>query len=145
MNLKESIKKNEGFRSHIYKDSLGHPTIGYGFKVSNLTIDEIALNDGKIEPMSQDVADEILELKLDKLKKLVLINLPWLGTKPSYIQDVVIEMTYQMGIKGALSFKNTLNLIKNSEYKKAYENGLKSLWAKQTPNRAKKVLSGLLA
>ena len=30
MNVKESIKKHEGFRNKVYKDTLGKRTIGYG-------------------------------------------------------------------------------------------------------------------
>ena len=32
--LKERIKEHEGFRSYVYKDSLGFATIGYGHLVT---------------------------------------------------------------------------------------------------------------
>ena len=32
--LKKRIKKNEGFRSRPYLDSLGYPTIGYGHLIT---------------------------------------------------------------------------------------------------------------
>ncbi|WP_181563009.1 hypothetical protein [Campylobacter hyointestinalis] len=38
-----------------------------------------------------------------------------------------------------LKFKNTLNFIKENDYKNSSSNMMKSLWAKQTPNRAKKL------
>jgi lysozyme len=41
-----------------------------------------------------------------------------------------------MGIGGLLTFKNTLLLIKTGQYKKAADEMLKSLWAKQVGNRA---------
>ncbi|RAZ52913.1 hypothetical protein CHL10075_00095 [Campylobacter hyointestinalis subsp. lawsonii] len=41
-------------------------------------------------------------------------------------------------LRGVLKFKNTLNFIKENGYKNASSNMMKSLWAKQTPNRAKK-------
>lgn len=41
-------------------------------------------------------------------------------------------------------FKNTLKFIELGEYQKAYENGIQSLWAKQTPARAHDVLGMLL-
>ena len=71
MSLKENIKENEGFKSHIYQDTRGYPTIGYGFKVSSLSKDELFLNGGKVEPMSKVVADQILEMKLIKLASSV--------------------------------------------------------------------------
>ena len=144
MSLKENIKENEGFKSYIYQDTRGYPTVGYGFKVSALSKDELFLNGGKVEPMSKAVADQILEMKLIKLASSVCEAFPWLEDKPKNVQDVVIEMCYQMGVPGVKKFVNTLALIRAGDYKGAYENGMKSLWAKQTPSRAKKVLSGLL-
>ena len=74
MSLIENIKAHEGFRDHIYKDSLGKATIGYGFLVSALSPDELALNNGKTEPMSREVAEKILDLKVAKLQKRVFVE-----------------------------------------------------------------------
>ena len=145
MSLKENIKENEGFRSYIYQDTRGYPTVGYGFKVSSLSKDELFLNGGKVEPMSKAVADQILEMKLIKLASSVCEAFPWLEDKPKNVQDVVIEMCYQMGVPGVKKFVTTMHHIRMGEYEAAYQSGMNSLWAKQTPNRAKKVLSGLLA
>ncbi|MFW5606137.1 MAG: glycoside hydrolase family protein [Campylobacter hyointestinalis] len=139
MNLIDSIKSNEGFRDHIYKDTLGFDTIGYGFKVSSLSKDELELNGGIIEPMSKEAADKILKKKLAKLTSKVYDAIPWINNSPKEVQEVVIEMAYQMGVGGVLKFKNTLNFIKENDYKNASSNMMKSLWAKQTPNRAKKL------
>lgn len=141
MNLIDSIKENEGFKDHIYKDTLGFDTIGYGFKVSSLSKDELELNGGIIEPMSKEAADKILKKKLAKLTSKVYDAIPWINNSPKEVQEVVIEMAYQMGVGGVLKFKNTLNFIKENDYKNASSNMMKSLWAKQTPNRAKKLAS----
>ena len=119
MNLIDSIKENEGFRDHIYKDTLGFDTIGYGFKVDSLTRDELRLNGGIIEPMNKEVADKILKKKLAKLTSEVYDAIPWLNNSPKEVQEVVIEMAYQMGVGGVLKFKNTLNFIKENDYKNA--------------------------
>lgn len=143
MTLIEKIKENEGFRGKVYEDTLGYPTIGYGFLVSSLTPNELTLNNGKVEPMSRAVANEILNLKLCKLERDVFETFDWLRDKPQNIQDVVIEMCYQMGVAKVKKFATTMHHIRACEYRAAYENGMKSLWAKQTPARAKKVLNGL--
>jgi len=44
-----------------------------------------------------------------------------------------------MGVDGLLGFKNTLELIRTGSYEKAAEGMLSSLWAKQTPARAKRL------
>ena len=138
------IKFNEGFSSKIYKCSAGKDTIGYGFLVAALTNDEIALNGGKVEPMPKENADKILNLKLKKLEKEAFEVFDWLENAPLKVQECVIEMCYQMGISSVKKFANTLHYIRTAQYQKAYENGLKSLWAKQTPKRAKKMLGRLL-
>lgn len=144
MRLKERIKKNEGFEKSVYKDTLGFATIGYGFLVSALTSDELELNGGKVEPMSREVADKILDLKLEKLIKEVFVAFDWLKDKPVNVQEVVIEMSYQMGVAKVKKFATTLHYIRTQQYELAIANGLKSLWAKQTPNRAREVLNGLV-
>ena len=139
------IKFNEGFRDRIYQCTAGKDTIGYGFKVDCLSSDEIALNGGKIEPMSRENADKILDLKLKKLEKSVFSAFDWLENAPLKVQECVIEMCYQMGTPSVKKFNHTLHFMRSGQYQKAYENGLKSLWAKQTPKRAKRVLGKLLA
>lgn len=144
MSLIANIKENEGFCGEIYEDTRGYKTIGYGFLVSALSKDELALNGGKIEPMGRAAADQILELKLKKLKPRVFEAFAWLAEKPINVQDVVIEMCYQMGIAKVQKFVTTLHHVRMGEYEKAVQSGLRSLWAQQTPNRARKVLNGLL-
>ena len=144
MTLIEKIKENEGFKERIYEDSLGIPTVGYGFLLTALTPDELALNGGKVEPMSKAVADQILEIKLIKLVPSVCEAFPWLKEKPKNVQEVVIEMAYQLGVSKVKKFVTTMHHIRTGEYEAAYKSGMNSLWAKQTPNRAKKVLGGLL-
>ena len=139
MNLKESIKIHEGFRSSVYLCPTGHPTVGYGFRVADLSADELALNAGVVEPMSKEVAEKILDIKITKFKKQVYNALPWLTYAPMDIQDALCEMAYQMGVAGLLGFKNTLALIKERRYREAAENMLKSKWATQTPKRAKQI------
>lgn len=139
MNLKESIKIHEGFRSSVYLCPTGHPTVGYGFRVADLSADELALNAGVVEPMSKEVAEKILDIKITKFKKQVYNALPWLTYAPMDIQDALCEMAYQMGVAGLLGFKNTLALIKERKYTQAAENMLKSKWATQTPKRAKQI------
>lgn len=143
MSLLESIKENEGFRSYVYKDTLGFETIGYGFKVSSLTNEEIELNGGSIEPMSEKVAGKILERKVKILSRKVFTALPWLEGKPQNVQDVIIEMAYQLGVVGLLNFKHTLGFIKEGNYEQASINLRKSLLYRQTPRRVEGYIRGL--
>ena len=94
--------------------------------------------------MSKAVADQILEIKLIKLAPSVCEAFPWLKEKPKNVQEAVIEMAYQLGVSKVKKFVTTMHHIRAGEYEAAYQSGMSSLWAKQTPNRAKKVLGGLL-
>ena len=48
-------------------------------------------------------------------------------------------MCYQMGISGFSKFKKTIYYLETEQYEEASTECLDSLWAKQTPNRAKEV------
>ena len=58
---------------------------------------------------------------------------------PEEVQDVVIECCYQLGVSGFSNFKKTLRYLEQHELEKAAVEMLDSKWAKQTPNRAKKL------
>ena len=143
MSLIENIKAHEGFRDRIYKDSLGKATIGYGFLVSALSPDELKLNGGKVEPMSKEVAEKILNLKIARLQKRVLECLPWLASKPQNIQDTILEMAYQLGLAGLLGFRHTLGCIEAGNYAQAAKNLRASLLYRQTPKRVEGYIRGL--
>ena len=131
MSLIDNIKISEGYRSKVYQCTAGYDTIGYGFAIKDLELDE-------------DICDMILERKIAKLVKRVGDRLPYLYTVPIEVHDVLVEMAYQMGVSGLLKFKKTLMYIETKDYKDASVEMLDSRWAKQTPNRAKK-LSDIMA
>ena len=143
MSLIENIKAHEGFRDHIYKDSLGKATIGYGFLVAALSPDELKLNGGKAEPMSKEVAEKTLNLKVARLRKRVPECLPWLASKPQGVQDTILEMAYQLDIAKLLGFRYTLKCIEAGDYAQAAKNLRASLLYRQTPRRVEDYIRGL--
>ena len=126
MSLKESIIKNEGYVGIVYKDSLGIDTIGYGFAIKDLELDK-------------DICDIILERKLKDLESRIKLKFGWYPFMPKTIQDVVMEMCYQLGVTGFSKFVKTITYLKDKDFKNASIEMLDSKWAKQTPNRAKKM------
>jgi lysozyme len=126
MSLIESIKQHEGYVGVVYKDSLGIDTIGYGFAIKDLELDK-------------DVCDIILERKIKNLQDRVKNKFSWYKYMPPEIQDVVMEMCYQLGVTGVSKFKKTITYLQNKEFKNASIEMLDSRWAKQTPNRAKEL------
>ena len=125
-NLIENIKESEGFVEHVYDDSLGIPTIGYGFGIKDLILDE-------------DIASEILLRKVKALAQRVTNKFDWFNTANDDIKEVVIEMCYQLGLGGFSKFKKTISYLESKNYESASVEMLDSKWAKQTPNRAIKL------
>ena len=126
MSLIDKIKESEGFRSTVYKCTEGYDTIGYGFAIKDLV-------------MSEDIAHKILFAKIAELKLSIQQKFPCIDDLPNEVQEVIIEMCYQMGVSGFSKFKKTIKLLEAKEFKKASKEMLNSKWAKQTPNRAKKL------
>ena len=122
----EDIKKHEGFKSKVYKCTEGYDTIGYGFAIKDLVIDK-------------DLADLILMKKLHEMLERILIAFPWFQNINDEAKSVVINMCYQLGIRGFSKCKKTIYLLETEQYKEASVEMLDSLWAKQTPNRAKEL------
>ena len=56
---------------------------------------------------------------------------------PQTVQDVIVEMIYQIGLNGFMQFVKTIELLKKKEWEKAGKEMLDSKWAKQTPRRAR--------
>ena len=126
MSLIDSIKQHEGYVGIVYKDSLGIDTIGYGFAIKDLDLDE-------------DLAEEILLRKLEKLVKRVRDKFDWLDDVPHEVQGVLVNMAYQMGLSGVCKFKRALKYMEHQNWERAADEMLMSRWHKQTPNRAKEL------
>ena len=124
--LLEKIKEHEGFVEHVYDDSLGIPTIGYGFAIKDLVLDE-------------DIAEEILIRKLEKLKRNAIARFKWLEDMPVEVQEVILNMCYQLGVTGTSKFRKAISALQEGDWEDAANEMLDSLWARQTPNRAKEL------
>ena len=131
--VKNSIKKHEGFRNKVYKDTLGKRTIGYG----HLCVEDWWEDD---KEYTQAELERIFDKDFDKAKE---------GASKLYegceINDtakgVIIEMVFQLGPTGVSKFKNMWKALKETppNYSVAKIEMLDSRWAKQTPNRAKEL------
>ena len=126
MSLLDKIKEHEGFKSSVYQCTEGYDTIGYGFAIKDLEIDE-------------DMAEKILIRKIAQLELKINNKFDWYHSAPEEAKEVVINMCYQLGISGFSKFKKTIYLLETEQYEEASVEMLDSLWAKQTPRRAKEL------
>lgn len=128
-NLVKQLRDEEGEVLSAYQDHLGYWTLGIGRlidkrKGGGITKEESAYL------LSNDIAK--VESQLDA-------RLHWWRTLNDARQGVLIGMAFQMGIDGLLGFKNTLAMVHAGNYEGAASGMLNSLWAKQTPARAKRM------
>jgi lysozyme len=120
------IKRHEGLVLHAYKDSLGYLTIGYGRLIDK----------AKHGGISEAEAEYLLQNDVSAVLSVLHRNIPFFDSLSIPRQAVLMNMAFQMGITGLMKFKKTLSLIEMGDYEAAADGMLKSLWAKQTPNRA---------
>ena len=58
---------------------------------------------------------------------------------PQQVQEVVINMCYQLGVNGVSKFRKAISAMQEGDWEEAANEMLDSLWARQTPNRAKEL------
>ena len=128
--LIESVKKHEGFRDTVYRDTLNKRTVGYG----HLCVED-HWEDGK--KYDKEYLEEILVKDLQSA-----INQTHEMCKDLKISDsaktVICEMIFQLGGNGVSKFRNMWKALKEDppNYFEAHVQMLDSKWAKQTPKRA---------
>ncbi len=122
--IKAQLVRHEGLRLKPYRCTAGRLTIGIGRNLDDRGISQkeaYAMLERDIQDCEQWLIDEIPEVynKLDEVRQSVLLN-----------------MCFNMGIKGLLEFKNTLSFIGAGDWERASNNVLASKWAKQVGMRA---------
>lgn len=122
--LNKLLVKQEGISLVPYLDTEGYHTIGVGHKIEKITRQE-ALN----------------MLETDILKAVNLAKkLTWFHDLSSIRQEVIINMVFNMGLRGVKGFKKMIFAIKHEYFLNASVEMLDSKWADQVGGRA-----GLLA
>ena len=127
MSLIDEIKKHEGFSPVVYKCTAGYDTIAYGQRIKYLKVTE-------------EQATEWLEEEINNLKYILADKYLWFLPAPTEVQNVVINMAYQLGPSAFGKFKKTIYLLAHKDYKGASSEMLDSKWARtDTPRRAKEL------
>ena len=122
----EQIKEDEGLVLHAYADTLGYSTIGYGRLIDKR----------KGGGINQDEANYLLQNDVNARLMVLKNAVDCFARLDDARKAVLLNMSFQLGIAGLLKFKSTLGYIEAGDYENAATNMMKSLWARQTPNRA---------
>ena len=137
MDIIEQLIMHEGLRLQAYDDATGHlikagsklqghPTIGVGRNLSARGISQM-------EAMIL-LKEDIFECTRDLRK-----TYPWFTDLSDVRQRVLIDMAFNLGMKGLGGFKMTLRLIEEGKYERAAEHMMKSKWAGQVGKRAQRL------
>ena len=135
--LKKRIKKNEGFRSLPYLDQLGHLTIGYGHLIRGT--EKKTLNKKKSKPFLLNLFEKDFNKSLNDYKKNYLKY-----NFSKTVEEIIIEMIFQLGIKKQKKFKKMITSLKRKEFYMASLEMMNSLWYKQTPKRVDSLIKILI-
>jgi lysozyme len=112
--------------AHCYADSLGYLTIGVGHLVDKR-------RGGKLP---EHIIDALLDYDIDSHWHELVEALPWVKDLDEVRQHVMLDMAFNLGIPGLLTFRNTLRYIQEGNYVQAAANMLLSKWARQVKTRA---------
>lgn len=134
MSFVKVIAFEEGFRAKPYKDSLGYPTIGYGIK--------LASKDANIDHFDCEIPEPVARLWLEShalKEEAKLCQYAWFIDQRKDVQDILISMSYQMGLSGILGFVNMIGALSVGDMETAASEALDSKWARiDSPNRAQR-------
>ncbi|OUU28103.1 MAG: hypothetical protein CBB97_05160 [Candidatus Endolissoclinum sp. TMED37] len=130
--VKKQIKDHEGFRSEIYFCSERKATIGYGHLITPQ--DDFIPGVSYPEDQLEELFEKDFAKALEGAEQLINLN-PINDTA----KEVIIEMVFQMGKNGCAKFKKMWKSLNREDYGEASFQMMDSLWAKQTPLRAKKL------
>lgn len=123
MTIDDQLRRDEGLRLQPYRDSVNKWTIGYGRNLSDVGI-------------SKDEAEYLLANDITEAKLKLGQTLPWTSQLDDARLGVLLNMVFNMGIAGLMSFKQTLMLIQGGNFDAAADEMLKSKWAQQVGARA---------
>ncbi len=135
--LKKRIKKNEGYCNKIYTDQLGNLTVGYGHLIKKSK--NLLLNKKYPKKYLNSLFENDFNLAVNNFKKHYKKN-----NFSKNVQEVLIEMIFQMGIKKLLKFKRFNKFLKKKLFYLASLEMIDSLWYSQTPRRVERLIKVLL-
>lgn len=123
--VRNRLIQEEGLKLQLYHCTAGKLTIGVGRNVEDR---------GITTDTAMQMLDEDIDICVGELQQ----NLSWYDDAPEKIQEVLIDLCFNMGINRLMGFVKTLHKLKTGQYKEAAVELLDSRYASSVPNRAKR-------
>lgn len=125
----ERLKTEEGFRGNPYPDTRGHATIGYGTKL----------------PITKPEGEYLLSSRLETAQAVLRADWPPYDDQPENVKAALWDMAYVLGPLGVQRFKDMLAALEKGDYVQAAAEVLNSEFAREDPNRAKRIADRISA
>lgn len=120
--LRRSLIKHEGERNFPYVDSMGKITIGIGYNLTDLGLDD-------------DWIDHQYNKDVSYFYNQLIETFPWYVNLNPDRQIILIDMAF-MGWKRFIEFAVMIDALSRADYKGASQAMLNSEWAHQVGYRA---------
>jgi lysozyme len=125
------LRRDEGVRYSVYKDTKGIDTVGVGHNLQAKPMPagwKCPLNDTQVNSLLDDDLEDVFH-DLDR-------NLPWWTDLTDMRQRVLANLCFNMGITRLLGFKKALIAMRQGKFSTAADELLDSTWATQVKGRA---------
>lgn len=135
--LREEIEFDEGVVAKIYNDHLGYPTFGIGHLIRDTDPEyglplDTPVSDKRIEEAFQQ---DMLSVESDCVRMFGDFR-----ELPEEAQRVIANMMFNLGFTRLNKFNNFKAAIRDRDWKRAGVEGRDSLWYKQVPKRAERLM-----
>lgn len=135
------LKEDEGTIYQIYPDHLGYLTCGVGHLI---TEDDEEYGKPIGTAVTHSRVDFCLQWDIDKaINNAKKLYHPDFGYWPGAVQEVLVNMIFNLGYTGLSTFKNFKKALVMEDWGQAAIEGRDSLWYRQVTNRAERLMTRL--
>lgn len=138
------VQQHEGRELHVYKDSMGIPTIGVGFNLMRGDARQLCANCGAVYDALLSGLSVLTDAQCDWLyRECAFEVLEWMTVLfPAYFtysmnrQIALLDMGFNLGETRFRKFRMMISAVLAGDWAKASEEALHSEWAVQVGERA---------
>lgn len=132
----QRIKEYEGYSDKPYQCTAKKWTIGFGYNYEDRGFSVSDITEILSEGFSKEMADRLIVKDFQRCTKEAE-TFPFFKTLNEARQAVVIDMIYQLGIKGFKEFKKMLDNLARGDFKGASQEMVNSKWYTQSGRRGR--------
>ena len=141
LRMRPQLVLHEGLYLKPYNCPAGALTIGVGYNIDahgppfGMNLAEIMQ-----KGITKEQAMSLLDKQINGFAYQLDYSLPWWREQDEVRMRVLLDMAFNMGISGLLTFRNTLKSVERGDYENAAIGMSKSKWARQVKTRATRLI-----